>query len=108
MKASSALAFILRLEPLYWLHTRALMRDIILGAEVLFSFSRISGLTFFLSFSFIEFLIQINKLNKIKKTQTNKHKIKYKKSTELNIDKILETTKKAEKFFIYSILEFGA
>lgn len=71
MKASSALAFILRLEPLYWLHTRALMRDIILGAEVLFSFSRISGLTFFLSFSFIEFLIQINKLNKIKKN-TNK------------------------------------
>ena len=46
MKASSALAFILRLEPLYWLHTRALMRDTILGAEVLFSFSRISGLTF--------------------------------------------------------------
>ena len=31
VKASSALAFILRLEPLHWLRTRALMRDKNLG-----------------------------------------------------------------------------
>ena len=52
----------------------------ILGVEVLFSFSRISGLTVFLSFSFIEFLIQINKLNKTEKKIQNKNKRKYKKS----------------------------
>lgn len=75
------------------------------GAEVLFLFSRISGLTVFLSFSFIEFLIQINKLNKIK---TNKHKIKDKKAQNSTLTKYMQTTKKAKKFFKYSILKFGA
>ena len=44
----------------------------ILGVEVLFSFSRISGLTVFLSFSFIEFFIQINKSNKTEKNTKQK------------------------------------
>lgn len=56
--------------------------------------SRISGLTVFLSFSFIEFLIQINKLNKIK---TNKHKIKDKKAQNSTLTKYMQTTKKAKK-----------
>ena len=73
--------------------------------RVLFLFSRISGLTVFLSFSFIEFLIQINKLNKIK---TNKHKIKDKKAQNSTLTKCMQTTKKAKKNFKYSILEFGA
>ena len=103
--ASSALAFILRLEPLHWLRTRAWCVIKIWGAEVLFLFSRISGLTVFLSFSFIEFLIQINKLNKIK---TNKHKIKDRKAQNSTLTKYMQTTKKAKKNFKYSILEFGA
>ena len=65
------------------------------GAEVLFLFSRISGLTVFLSFSFIEFLIQINELNKIK---TNKHKIKDKKAQNSILTKYMQTTKKQKNF----------
>ena len=81
VKALSALAFILWLEPLHWLHTRALMRDRSAPVRdknfwvLRFCFRSVvfQVWLFFLSFSFIEFFIQINKLNKIKTNkQTNR------------------------------------